>query len=204
MNSKTKLGLTITALILVVLTALFAIVCASIYGINKINNFTFSFKTTKINGFVQANYTYENKVVSMTTTGTEDGNTILNYNGETQSTTKELKTLNNHIICLSKTNNFVVFEYAFSNTNQTKSYLLYASYKDTQKQDENIDVKWAFSKDNKVENFDSFEYVSDFFEDPILALEVETGTTYLYIKAQVTNTEKSAEFSGDFDFQLIG
>ncbi len=204
MTSKTKFGLTTSALIFIAFMLILAISAVSVYGMSKMNNFSFSFRATKINGFIEANYSYAGKSINMTTDGAEDGDTILNYNGETKSYSKQLKLVGNDTIVLSKLNNYVVFEYCFSNTNETSPYSLYVNYVDTQKTDKNISVTWGYSENEQVTNFFSLEYISDFFADPISGLSVKPGKNYLYIKAQIIDDTKEAEFSGDFTFQMIG
>lgn len=204
MNSKTKFGLTITAFVFIAFVLMFSIIAISVYGISKMNNFGFSFKASKVSGFVQAEYSFSGKTTSMTTDGTQNGETILNYNGEANSSTKQLKILDDDTIVLDNINDFVVFEYCFSNTDLDDSFVLYVQYEDNQKTDYNITISWGYSKDQKVDNFDDLENVSDFFSDPISSLSIEPGKTYLYIKAKVTNNTAGAEFSGDFIFQMIG
>jgi len=214
MNSKTKFSLSVMALIFVALTLVLAIATASVFGVMRINNFNFSFDASKVNGFVKANYCFAGQKSPMTTDGTNNGSTILNYNGETKSSVKQLKILNDDTIVLTSANNYVVFEYSFSNTNEEESFSLYAEYQDTQKEDKNITVKWGYSF-VQIEDFNEIEeeeddeeqtgiFVFDFFNDPISNLEIAPGTTYLYIKAYITNSGQNAEFSGDFIFQMIG
>lgn len=217
MNSKTKFGLTIAALVFVVLMLTIAFVAISVYGVSKINNFSFAFKASKINGYVQADYYFAGKVTQMTTNGDKQGETILNYNGETQGSTKQLKLIDNDSIVLSKTNDFVVFKYCFANTNESKPFELYVTYQDSQKNDKNITVLWTFSENEELLEFppqnphtnetdepDDTLYALDFFADPISGLEIKPGKTYVYIKTQVTNSLFEAEFSGDFTFKMIG
>ena len=220
MNSKTKFGITIAALVFVALMLAISLVAVSVYGIKKINGISFAFKANKISGFIQADYSFAGKTTSMTTNGKENGNTILNYNGEKESSTKELQIQNNDSIVLSQTNDFVIFKYCFSNTNENDPFSLYASYQDSQKTDTNISVSWCSSFNQEIDVFppqcqpvehteeneqeDTTLYSYDFFNDPISGLIIEPGTTYLYIKVQIINTTTSAEFSGDFTFQMIG
>ena len=219
MNSKQKFGLTIAALVFMAIMLTTALIAVSVYGISKMNNISFAFKASKISGFIQADYSYAGQTINMTTTGTDNGETILNYNGEKESSSKELKLQNNSKIVLSKTNDFVIFKYSFANTNETDPFTLYVNYQDTQKTDSNISVLWCASENQEIDVFpsqhpnvehtdeneeDTNIYSYDFFNDPISGFVIKPGTTFLYIKAQIINTGASAEFSGDFTFQMIG
>ena len=220
MNSKQKFGLTIAALVFMAIALITALIAVSVYGLSKMNNISFAFKASKISGFIQADYSYAGKMFDMTTTGTENGETILNYNGEKDSSTKELKLQNDSKIVLSKINNFVIFKYSFANTNETDPFTLYVNYQDNQKTDSNISVLWCYSENQEIDEFtpqppivehtdeneevDTNIYSYDFFNDPISGFVIKPGMTYLYIKAQIINTGESAEFSGDFTFQMIG
>lgn len=220
MSSKKKFALTITALAFMSIMLITALVAVSVYGLSKMNNVSFAFKASKISGFIQADYSFAGQTTNMTTTGKEDGETILNYNGEKESSVKELQLQNNNKIVLSKTSDFVIFKYSFANTNSVDPFTLYVSYQDTQKTDSNISVLWCYSENQEIDEFppqppivehtdeneqaDTNTYSYDFFSDPISGFVIKPGITYLYIKTQIINTEANAEFSGDFTFQMIG
>jgi len=99
-------------------------------------------------------------------------------------------------ICLSSTNNYVVFEYKFVNNSEQVSFV--ANLSNTVEV-ENMDISYGYSY-KKLSSYENVKY--DVLESVPL-IYGNGNTLYFYIKVKVSDLNRSSNLKGSFCFSLI-
>lgn len=99
-------------------------------------------------------------------------------------------------IKLSAKNNYVVFEYIFTNTSDDVSFVVSMT---NIAEIINMDVTYGYS----YKKLDSFDTITLSQLDNVPLIAGDGNTLYFYIKAQISNSNKKCSLSGAFCFSLI-
>ena len=201
MTSKAKVIVSIVTLCLIALVAVIAVVAI------------FAANTQNFNSKVVANYVSDQVVGSVQAkyyVGEQDnigkfmlspaGSNKLTFSDDEQAPETEL-TLMPQDINLSLNENFVVFEYIFTNDGEN-AYTASLAFSGTA---QNVTV---YCQDNKKEKLDNFSTIlvpeldgTNFTK----SIQVEAGTTsYVYVKVVVSIPADDSSFEGDFNWSLVG
>ena len=211
MKSKSKIKFMVIIAIASVLALMSVIAIIAIFAANKqtvLSNISVVYEADKfgVSGTVSAKYfigSADETGTSMTTTGLENGEKTLTF---APSEETRQNTLNPQgTIQLTKENNFVVFEYKFTNTNsdikyKDKLYMATLTFKGTA---DNVTLTSATSETNAITSFSTIEDAITNPTDFKFYISVQPNQTmYGYIKVQITNITDDASFNGDFKWDL--
>ena len=181
-SSKKRLVLTISSLcvaVVAVVCSIVAIFAATSQSVKT--TFKVTYSATNVAATVSANYTVKNgtkKALGKAITIKADDADNTEY--ATLSSTED--------IALSTANNEVVFEYIFKNDSEDKAFKVTLS--DGANRD-NVTVSYATTTTANAENL---SYSSTVPTDVDVAA---SGTTYIYIKVEITNLANAAEYTSN-------
>ncbi len=217
MSTKNKIIISVTTVCIVAIIAVavvVAVVAASAHTFSTSIRVTYS--STQVSGSAKACYYIGEAQTKMFKNG--DGETEeLTFDVEDPATSDTLKPVSSDAIPLSDVNRFIVFEYEFTNK-IANPYQATLSYTDTGIKDKGFTVTYldSASKLNK-EQYGTINKTFAIGETSTKTTVVTanvgaaTGdgdltptTRYVYIKIEISNLDVSAEFSGDFEWNLVG
>ncbi len=202
MNTKSKIVLGISVACLVLSIAILAVV--SIWASTRqtiTSDINISYVAMEVRGSASARW----KIGElgdwryMTVNGAADGDTELRFEDD-ELTNAVLKPTQN-TIKLSSENNFVVFEYIFTN-DLDKSYVVDLINKSTSSSDSNFLIFSVSTDERIVSNFE--QSINSTFTDWQVSTVQPNGTHYVYLLAHIQDVSKNANYDGSLSFTLDG
>ena len=201
MTSKSKVIVSIITLCLIALVAVIAVVAIFAANTQNFNSkVVVNYVSEQVIGNVQAKY----YVGEGDTTGeymlSPSGSNILNFEAEEEIPEDELS-LKPKEIDLTLNENFVVFEYIFTN----KGFNPYTASLTFSGIAQNVTVYCQDNKKEKIDNFSTILVPELDGTNFTKSVQVEAGTTsYVYVKVVVSIPADSSSFEGNFNWSLNG
>lgn len=162
------------------------------------SNVNAQFRANKVCGEVSANAIFAGQIYNMTVDGQNDSSKRLIYSGDQEDKREKLVVPNNKVFDLSLEYDYVVLEYLFKNTSSDEEWLVDLSLEMVKAV--NVDVTVMYSETGITD----YTLIQDTYtNDYISRLPVSTnGVMFVYIKIQIFNSQKDAEFATKMQWTL--
>ena len=190
MNAKKKIAKSIFSMISMVLVVVVALIFIFSMQDAKNKQLANAYQSYGVSASVSGNYYVGSKSHKMLS-GEED---IIVFDASSEESSPALDPVGD--IKLSSTNNFVVFEYVFTNKSDTISFVTTIT---NMAEVENMEITFGFSYDK----LKTFETIDKKIIDGVPIIKGKGNTLYLYIKAKVENLNKGSSLIGSFCFSLV-
>lgn len=214
MNSKAKLSLTITAMVLVAMIAIVSIIAVfAARTQNFTSSITVSYTSREVQGTATARWGLYNDYI-WNNMKDDNGNMEIHFEREPL----ENAALSPDDIVLENEDDFVVFEYNFTNDGP-HPYELTLTYEDDDAPDENVNLyTWATpiksTADEDVGTLDvdfscgldytKDNYMHDKFTNTLTTTVIPDEKISIYIMLEIADIGEDANFSGTISFDLDG
>ena len=199
MNSKKRLAISFISLGVVVLFGMAVFIGWTIcLKYSLYTNITGQYKANRVMGEVNANAIFAGQFYNMTVDGEPGASKVLKYDGQEQDNIQKLNVPGQKIFELSPRFSYVVLEYVFYNASPSDEWLI--SLNANIDKTDNIAVFAAYSEDGITDySLIDYEYDNEYISKLPVAT---TGKMFVYLKFQLVNENKSANFDANLVWSL--
>lgn len=200
---KTKSKIALSLIVVIILTVLATVALVAVFAATRqeiTSTIRVRYTAQEVSGEATARWKVGNEDWQpMTVGGEADGDTSLtfglaaNENASLSPTDKDIH--------LSVENNYIVFEYKFTNTGDN-DFAIDLFYTDDETKDANISV-FCLNSDDEISS-DYKDNIKTAYGDWTTTKITGGGEKYVYILASILNIGKNAGYSGTFQFNLDG
>ncbi len=201
MSTKSKIIFSVGILCIVVSIAVVAIVAVWAASSQTVTSaISVKYYSNQVVGTAKANVIVGGKSTAMTTTGQSSGSDTIKFTGDEASDSNQtLKpVMTGSYIELTTENNYVVFEYIFTNS-ADHAYTASLTYSGD---DSNFTKKYAIRTSALTTGYATS--ITTNFTNTLSTSVTKTNTTYVYIMLTISSNLSDASFVGNFVWGLNG
>ena len=203
MGSNKKVAITSAVLILLIIITAASIIAIFAAAQQTVNSeVSVTYKSEYVSGTASAKYYVGEADIegtAMRVNGEASGATSIEFNSRNANQNATLSPVEKEIK-LSETDNFVVFEYYFTNTNSQNDFMAILTTSDSNVK--NMTITTATS-DEKIEDFSTIKTSGYDISTLSLSKTISASSNgYVYVKVKISNLDNDADFKLNFNWYL--